>query len=80
MNVYVVIVNPNDYDNSPYILGVYLTKENAEHAIREMAIEQGEPMLLLQKYFDVWENADCWNYPNEDNLSCYYVYEIEVNK
>lgn len=71
MNVYVLEIVPDDYDESPYIYSVYSTKEKAINAMHEIAIENNEPMLLLI------EDADCYHYPDYEK-TCYYIREYEV--
>lgn len=77
MKVYVLKVDPNDYDSFPYVYGVYGTKEKAESAVKIAAIENNEPALILTKDYDTWECADCWHYP-EYEQSRYYIAEYEL--
>lgn len=77
MKVYALRVDPNDYDVFPYVDSIYSTKEKAEQAIRVMAIEAGEPALLLEKDFDIYEHAECWHYPDYD-FQRYYIDEYEL--
>ena len=78
MKVYTLSVDPNNYEDVPYNYGVYSTKEKAEQIIQELAIENGEPALLLIKDYDTWECADCWHYPDYDNRR-YYIHEWELD-
>ena len=77
MKVYILIVDPNDYDTDPYIYSVYSTKDKAISAIQTAAIENGEPALLLSCDYDTWEYADCYHYPDYEN-SRYYIHECTV--
>lgn len=77
MKVYVLEVDPNDYDNNPYIYGVYQTQAGAVNAITTAAIENGEPALILGHEYDTWECAECYHYPDYEN-SRYYIREFEV--
>lgn len=77
MKVYTLTVDPNDYDNVPYLYGVYDSQKKAEQAIQENAIEESEPALLLTHEYDTWECAECWHYP-EYEYSRYYIREWEV--
>lgn len=77
MKVYTLTVDPNDYDNAPYLYGVYDSQKKAEQAIQENAIEEGEPALLLTHEYDTWECAECWHYPEYEH-SRYYIGEWEV--
>ena len=77
MKVYIVEVDPNDYDNLPYIYGVYETKEKAISAIQNAAVENNEPALLLTSDYDTWECADCYHYPDYE-YSRYYIREYQV--
>lgn len=77
MKVYVLGVDPNNYDSFPYTYGIYSTKEKAEDAVRILAVEAGEPALLLMKDFDTNEMADCWHYPDYE-YQRYYISEWPV--
>lgn len=77
MKVYSLKIDPNDYDNLPYLYGIYETRDKAEKTMRECAIEGREPALILEKDYDTWEEADCWHYPNYE-YSRYYIKEWEV--
>lgn len=77
MKVYVVNVDPNDYDNMPYNYGVYSTKEKAEQVIQQIAIEAQEPALLLEVSPNEYVGVDCWHYPNYEG-QCYYIQEWEL--
>lgn len=77
MKVYTLTIDPNDYDNAPYLYGIYESEEKAESAMRECACDGREPALLLTKDYDTWECADCWHYPEYEH-SRYYIKEWEV--
>ena len=77
MKVYVLEIDPNDYSNYPYTYGIYSTREKAEDVVRILAVEAGEPALLLMKDFDTNEMADCWHYPNYE-YQRYYISEWSV--
>lgn len=78
MNVYLVFIDENDYDVSEYLYDVYATKEKAESAIYAAAIENNEPALALEHYFDVDENAEIYYYPNQEDSRHYSIVEIAV--
>ncbi len=77
MKVWVVEHDPHDYDQSKYLFGIYETEEKAIQAIKDWAVELGEPMLILEHEYDTWECAECYHYPNY-NGSIYYVKAWEV--
>lgn len=78
MNVYLVFIDENDYDVSEYLYDVYSTRQKAESAIYAAAIENNEPALLLEHYFDVNENAEIYHYPNQDDSRRYFLAEVTV--
>lgn len=77
MKVWVVEHDPHDYDQDKYLFGIYETEEKAVQAIKNWAVESGEPMLILEHEYDPWECAECYHYPNYDG-SIYYVHTCEV--
>lgn len=77
MKVCTLIIDPNNYDDLPYLYGIYENKDKAEEAMRVCAIEGREPALALSKEYDTWECADCWHYPDYEH-SRYYIKEWEV--
>lgn len=78
MKVWLVEHDPHNYDEQDrYILGIYQTEDKAVQAIRNNAVENNEPMLILEHEYDTWEYAECYHYPNY-NGSLYYIKEWEV--
>ena len=77
MNVWVVEHDPHDYDQDCYLYGIYETEEKAVQAIKDWAVEQGEPMLILEHEYDQWHDAECYHYPKYEG-SLYYVKEWKV--
>ena len=77
MKVYILEIDPNDYDQFPFIHDVYSTKEKAITAIQTLAIENNEPALLLTNEFDIFKSADCYHYPDYESTR-YYIMEYEV--
>lgn len=77
MNVWVVEHDPNNYDEGKYLFGIYETQDKAIQAIKDWAVENGEPMLILEHEYDTWECAECYHYP-EYQGSFYYVKEWKV--
>lgn len=77
MNVWIVIHDPNDYDQEKYLYSIYETEEKAIQAVKDFAVEQGEPMLILTHDYDTWECAECYHYPDYEG-SRYYVKQCVV--
>lgn len=77
MKVWIVEHDPNDYDQSQYLYGIYETEEKAIQAIKDCAVESGEPMLILEHEYDTLECAERYHYPGYEG-SIYYVTAWEV--
>ena len=77
MKVWTVEHFPNDCTQDGYLYGIYETEEKAIQAIKDWAVEQGEPMLILEHEYDTWECAECYHYPKYEG-SYYYVKSWDV--
>lgn len=77
MEVWLVTVDPNDYENDIYVLGIYSTEEKAINAIQAAAIENNEPALLLEHNYDSWQSAELYHYPDYE-FQRYYIYKTIV--
>ena len=77
MKVWVVEHDPHDYDQERCLYGIYATEEKAIQAIKDFAVESGEPMLILEHEYDTWQCAECYHYPDYKG-SIYYVKAWEV--
>lgn len=78
MKIYILTIDPNDYDEFPYIHSVHSTEQKAIDAIMAAAIERNEPALLLEHEYDTFERAECYHYP-EYNYTRYYIHVYEVD-